>query len=61
MNLADFHLELNRIVDGLERSNGHRRYSDFVIRGRNLAKEAMAIHLQQWFELNPESLDQVPN
>lgn len=61
MNLAEFHLELSRIVDDLERSNDGTRYSDFVIQGRNLAKEAMTVHLQQWFALNPDDLNQVPN
>ena len=55
MNLAEFHLELNRIVEDLHRETGSK-YADFVLRGRQLAKEAATVQMEEWFSQNPEAL-----
>jgi hypothetical protein len=55
MSLAEFHLELNRIVEDLHRETGSK-YADFVLRGRQLAKEAATVQMEEWFYQNPEAL-----
>jgi len=57
MNLADFSLELQRLVDDLHRNVPGSKYADFVLRGRQLSKEAMQVHLEEWFAMNPDELD----
>ena len=55
MNLAEFHLELNRLVEDLHRETGSK-YADFVLRGRQLAKEAATVQMEEWFAQTPGAL-----
>jgi hypothetical protein len=55
MSLAEFHLELSRIVEDLHRETGSK-HADFVLRGRQLAEEAAVVQMEEWFSQNPEAL-----